>query len=119
MLNDVTEFCANELGRPVHLATASRYMGELGFSSRKMQTKSSGFSVTTDSAIEMAYQWLEKHHIDLAPSKVWSIDCVFTGHRTDTNLLLFLVAHCKFFGAHCKFFGSDFLTYCTGRDTSL
>jgi len=47
--------------------------------------RSSGFSVTTDSAVEMAYQWLEKHHIDLAPSKVWSIDCVFTGHRTDTH----------------------------------
>ncbi len=84
-LDDVVDFCAKELEIPVHVATASRLMRELGFSSRKMQAKSSGFSVDVDGAVEMAYQWLAVHHNSFIPSKVWSIDCVFTGHRTDTH----------------------------------
>ncbi len=69
-LDDVVDFCAKELEIPVHVATASRLMHELGFSSRKMQAKSSGFSVDVDGAVEMAYQWLAVHHNSFIPSKV-------------------------------------------------
>ncbi len=64
---------------------ASNLMAELGFSSRTMQSKSSGFQIDVDGGIDMAYKWLKKYHHELQGSKVYSIDCVFTGHRTDRH----------------------------------
>ena len=84
-LSDIVAFCASFLDTEASEAAASRWMAELGFVSRKMQTKSGGYLIDADSCIDMAYSWLAKHHNDLDPSRTWSIDCVFTGHRTDTH----------------------------------
>ena len=84
-LRDVEKFCSEFLEAPVSQTLASNLMAELGFSSRTMQSKSSGFQIDVDGGIDLAYRWLKKYHHELRGSKVYSIDCVFTGHRTDTH----------------------------------
>ena len=78
-------FCVSELHVDCSEATVSRYLAKLGFVSRKMQTKSSGYTIDADASMEMAFKWLAKHHLDFSPSKLCSVDCVFTGHRTTTH----------------------------------
>src|SRR5690606_4295358 len=63
----------------------SRLMADSGFSSRKMQVKTTGFQVDMDSATDMAWDWLQKHHKLFRREKLWSVDCFFTGHRLDTH----------------------------------
>ena len=84
-LADIQQFCAEFFDTEASEASASRWMAELGFASRKMQAKTAGYQVDVDSSIEMAFSWLAKHHNDFNPSSLWSIDSLFTGHRTDTH----------------------------------
>lgn len=84
-LRDVRDFCRDHFDTSISDATASRLMAELGLSSRKMQTKTAGYAVDADGAIEMAYSWLLKHHHAFYASNLWSIDGYFTGHRLDTH----------------------------------
>jgi hypothetical protein len=60
-------------------------MADSGFSSRKMQVKTTGFQVDIDSATDMAWDWLQNHHKLFRREKLWSVDCFFTGHRLDTH----------------------------------
>ena len=85
ILADLEQFCRDELEKDMSHPTLSRLMAELGFASRKMQVKTSGFQVDMDSATDLSYEWLQKNHKDFKRHKLWSVDCFFTGHRTDTH----------------------------------
>jgi arginine repressor len=58
-LEDLELFCCTQLEKEVSQSTLSRLMEELGFTSRLMQVKTSGFQVNMDSATDMALEWLE------------------------------------------------------------
>ena len=84
-LDDALRFCVSELQLECSPASLSRWLAKLGFSSRKMQTKSSGYTIDVDGTIEIAYGWLKKYHSDLYASQLCSVDCLFSGHRTTTH----------------------------------
>ena len=84
-LLDVRNICSEFLNVEVSTTLASNLMAELGFASRKMQTKTGGYKIDVDGSIDMAFGWLKMHHRELRGSKVYSIDYIFSGHRTDSH----------------------------------
>jgi hypothetical protein len=48
-----------------------------------MQSKTAGYQVDSAQLCHLALDWLKRTPLDVAPSRLCSIDFTFTGHRTD------------------------------------
>jgi hypothetical protein len=65
-------------------STIHSYLTNGGFSSKKMRRKKSGYNLSSDLLVEMAFDWVKKHWKLLTAGEIWSIDCTLTGHRLET-----------------------------------
>jgi Mn-dependent DtxR family transcriptional regulator/transposase len=65
--------------------TASRYLDHAGFTSKKTQTKSSGYKLDAASECRLMLSWVQEHHdlLKTPGKRLCSVDFTFTGHRID------------------------------------
>lgn len=86
-LYTVSNFISNNFNIKISNSTILRYLHQLGFSNRAMQTKKYGFSIDQDKLVDIAYLWLTEYKnnaIFTTPRRqLCSIDFTYTGHRTD------------------------------------
>lgn len=86
-ISNVSEFIFRNFGVKVSKSTVLRYVHDLGFENRVMQTKKYGFSVDRNTLSQIAYTWLlDKHQntiFNTPRKRLCSIDFTYTGHRTD------------------------------------
>lgn len=83
-LQTCLDFLKDSFGVVMSASTVHEYLMRNGFSSLKMKRKTSGYKLSVDSLVKMAFEWLRKHWRLLTRGEIWSIDCTLTGHRTDT-----------------------------------
>lgn len=81
------KFVFDTFGVDISITTAHAYLHEAGFSSRTTKNKNNGFKFDTQTLIEILWTWVNEMRIkniwSWAPSKLCSIDFLYTGHRTD------------------------------------
>ena len=86
-LADYIEACSSIFKIDISKSTAQRYLVEDGFASKKMQNRTSGFKLSNESLVSLAWNWMETQHqrglFNTPKHKVCSIDFTFTGHRQD------------------------------------
>lgn len=83
-LDACIRFIKKRWNKPLVESTVHEYLTRNGFSSKKMKKKVSGYHLTQDALVDMAFEWLRKHWRLIQRGEVWSIDCKLTGHRTRT-----------------------------------
>ena len=86
-LASFSKFCKSAFGVELAQTTAHDYLHALGFSSKILQAKTSGFTVDIEAFAKMMFEWKRERQIegDLK-GLMASVDFTFTGHRTDRRL---------------------------------
>jgi len=81
------EFINGSFGIMVSTTTAHGYLHDAGFSSRTTKNKRSGYQIEASVLKELIWNWINERRIegilDWIPSKMCSIDFVYTGHHND------------------------------------
>lgn len=80
-------FVFDTFGINISITTAHVYLHEAGFSSRATKNKNNGFKFDVQTLVEILWKWVDEMRIEgiwaWVPSKLCSIDFLYTGHRTD------------------------------------
>jgi hypothetical protein len=89
-LVDFIKFVKDNFNIDMSTGSAHNYLKEMGFASRLMQNKTSGFKIDDEQLKIILWNWVVQRKkdgiFDISPSKLCSIDFVFTGHRTDRRV---------------------------------
>lgn len=86
-LASFSKFCKSAFGVKLAQTTAHDYLHALGFSSKILQVKTSGFTVDVEALAKMMFEWKRQRRRegDLK-GLMASVDFTFTGHRTDRRV---------------------------------
>lgn len=82
-LRTAQEFVRERIGKDMSLESVDTYLHRQGFTSQVAQTKTKGYKLAASELCNIALNWLKNTPLSVEPSKLASIDFVFTGHRTD------------------------------------
>jgi len=86
-LASFSKFCESAFGVELGQTTAHDYLHALGFSSKVLQAKTSGFTIDVDALAKMMFEWKsERQRGGDLKGLMASVDFTFTGHRTDRRV---------------------------------
>jgi transposase len=85
-LKTVCTFTRDSFGIPIDDSTALRYLTDNGFTHRKTQTKSGGYTMDYDFLTDLYYDWVIDHRRKIFNAYplgfICSIDFTYTSHRS-------------------------------------